>query len=148
MERPSRNSRILRDPYYGCTTIKDAAKRSWRQPPSRSFTYFMEIVGLTLLPGIICQQRETTESEQSCAGLWSHSSSPSRQAPTDLASFWRAKKKRLEKPKTSSLVQTLQKMLVESGHRTSYVIIDAVVESDDTKQKEPMELASKRRCKL
>lgn len=60
--------------------------------------------------------------------------------PTPLIEFWKAKKKGKEAPKTSDLVQTLQKILVERGRRISYIIIDALDESDDAEREELMDM--------
>lgn len=65
---------------------------------------------------------------------------PEHSVPIALVDFWKAKRKGKETPKTSELVQTLQSILVERGQRTSYIVIDALDESDDAEREEFMEM--------
>ncbi|MCJ1265385.1 hypothetical protein MMC22_005262 [Lobaria immixta] len=65
---------------------------------------------------------------------------PESSVPTVLVDFWKAKKKGKETPKTSDLVQTLRKILVERSHRTAYIVVDALDESDDAEREELMEM--------
>lgn len=64
--------------------------------------------------------------------------SPSPPLPNALVEFWNAKK--LETPKTSDLVQTLQKILIERANHETYIVIDALDESDGAERDELMEM--------
>lgn len=65
---------------------------------------------------------------------------PESLVPTALADLWKARKEGKETPKTLDLVQTLQSILVERGHRTSYIVIDALDESDGAEREELIEM--------
>lgn len=65
---------------------------------------------------------------------------PPSSIPPTLVEFWNAKNKGLETPKDSDLVQTLQKILIERANRESYIVIDALDESDENEWDELMEM--------
>ncbi|MCJ1466599.1 hypothetical protein MMC07_005219 [Pseudocyphellaria aurata] len=65
---------------------------------------------------------------------------PEYSVPIALVDFWKAKRKGQEMAKTSELVQTLQSILVERGQRKSYIVIDALDESDDAEREEFLEM--------
>lgn len=63
------------------------------------------------------------------------SSSP---APLALVEFWRPKER--ETPKTSDLIQILQKILTEGANREIYIVVDALDESEEAEREELMEM--------
>lgn len=56
--------------------------------------------------------------------------------PSVVVDFWRSKEH--EKPKTSDLIQILQKILIENSNQVIYVVIDALDESDEAERDELM----------
>lgn len=65
---------------------------------------------------------------------------PESSVPTVVDNFWKAKKKGDETPKTSELVQLLQNIIVGRGDQPSYIVIDALDESDDAEREEFMDM--------
>lgn len=63
---------------------------------------------------------------------------PSSLVPPVLVGFWKPKKR--ETPKTTDLVQILQKILIECTHRDTYIVIDALDESEESEREELMEM--------
>lgn len=66
-------------------------------------------------------------------------SSPS--LPSVIVDFWKAKEQ--ETPKTSDLVQILPEILIESTKRDTYIVIDALDESEEAEREELVEMIRK-----
>jgi hypothetical protein len=65
---------------------------------------------------------------------------PDTSLPPALLEFWKAKKNGKETPKTSDLVVTLQKMLLEKVQRKCFIVVDALDESNDTERDDLLEM--------
>ncbi len=65
---------------------------------------------------------------------------PHSKAPLALIELWKAKKKGKETPKTSDLVETLQKMWTENDQRTYFIVLDALDEALDAERDDLLEI--------